>query len=116
MDVVVDSVSVATSFKDTLEDYGYGTGKFEPHSTVGYSQGYKETQCNKAKFLLLIVFIAWSISLLLDIPVDIITGLFNCPTFFKSFVFTLSKLAILYIGQFISFKKSAADLEKGVEI
>ncbi len=29
-------------FKDTLEDYGYGTGKFEPHSTVGYSQGYKE--------------------------------------------------------------------------
>ena len=29
-------------FKDTLEDYGYGTGKFEPHSTVGYSQGYRE--------------------------------------------------------------------------
>jgi len=35
-------VFVKEFFKDTLEDYGYGTNKFEPHSTVGYSQGYQE--------------------------------------------------------------------------
>lgn len=32
---------VIENFKDTLEDYAYGTGKFEPNSTVGYSKSYK---------------------------------------------------------------------------
>ena len=81
-----------------------------------YSQGYKETQCNKAKFLLLIVFNAAAISLLLDIPVDKITGFFNFEISDNKGMSVTSDDAILTafkLSFFTSFKLSKS---KGVQI